>query len=140
MAIAVCTIVFVVGVSMGTKDPEDPDTPSWLFMILVAVTLTVAAIPEGLPLCVTIALSEGCKEMVGQNVLMRKIAAIESLGSASIICTDKTGTLTEGKMTLVAMHAGCIDYTVTGKGFDPTEGEITTTVGGEDARSAPTIL
>ena len=132
MAIAVCVVVFIVGVALGTKDPEAPDTPSWLFMILVAVTLTVAAIPEGLPLCVTIALSTGCSEMVKENVLMRKIAAVETLGSASIICTDKTGTLTEGKMTLVAMYAGGVDYKVTGKGFDPTVGKITA------ARGAPT--
>ena len=124
MAIGVCMVVFVVGVLLDTKDPEEEDTPSWLFMILVAVTLTVAAIPEGLPLCVTIALSEGCNQMVSENVLMRKIAAIETLGSASIICTDKTGTLTEGKMTLVAMYAGATDYAVTGKGFDPTVGGI----------------
>ena len=136
MAIAVCLGVFIVGASMGTKDPEDPDVPSWLFMIMVAVTLTVAAIPEGLPLCVTIALSSGCANMVKENVLMRKIAAVETLGSASIICTDKTGTLTEGKMTLVAMYAGKVDYTVTGKGFDPTVGKITTTKGDEPANDA----
>ena len=131
MAIAVCLVVFVVGIALNTKDPEEPDTPSWLFMILVAVTLTVAAIPEGLPLCVTIALSTGCKEMVKENVLMRKIAAVETLGSASIICTDKTGTLTEGKMTLVAMYADGKDYTVTGKGFDPTVGGVATTDGAD---------
>ena len=136
MAIAVCLGVFIVGAAMGTKDPEDPDVPSWLFMIMVAVTLTVAAIPEGLPLCVTIALSSGCANMVKENVLMRKIAAVETLGSASIICTDKTGTLTEGKMTLVAMYAGKVDYTVTGKGFDPTVGKITTTKGDEPANDA----
>jgi P-type Ca2+ transporter type 2C len=137
MAIAVCTVVFIVGVSLNTKDPEDQDTPSWLFMILVAVTLTVAAIPEGLPLCVTIALTSGCAEMVKENVLVRKIAAVETLGSASIICTDKTGTLTEGKMTLVAMHAGGVDYTVTGKGFDPTVGKITTSNGTDASNDAP---
>lgn len=133
IAILVCIVVFFVGWLMGTKDPEDPDTPSWLFMILVAVTLTVAAIPEGLPLCVTISLSSGSSSMVEENVLMRKIAAVETLGSASVICTDKTGTLTEGKMTLVAMYAGDTDFTVTGKGFDPTEGEITKTASGENA-------
>ena len=133
MAIAVCVIVFVVGLILDTKDPEDPETQSWLFMVLVAVTLTVAAIPEGLPLCVTIALSSGCSSMVKEHVLMRKIAAVETLGSASIICTDKTGTLTEGKMTLVAMHAGDTDYKVSGKGFDPTSGMITA---GDSSESA----
>jgi len=140
MAIAVCLVVFIVGVAMDTKDPEDQETPSWLFMVLVAVTLTVAAIPEGLPLCVTIALSSGCSTMVEENVLMRKIAAVETLGSASIICTDKTGTLTEGKMTLVAMYAGDTDYTVTGKGFDPTVGGITATEGGKDGKEAGCVL
>jgi magnesium-transporting ATPase (P-type) len=133
IAIFVCVLVFIVGVAMGTQDPEDQDTPSWLFMILVAVTLTVAAIPEGLPLCVTIALSEGSKSMVENNVLMRKIAAVETLGSASIICTDKTGTLTEGKMTLVAMYAGDMDFKVDGKGFDPTVGGITVQSSGANA-------
>ena len=136
MAIAVCVIVFVVGLALNTKDPEEPETPSWLFMILVAVTLTVAAIPEGLPLCVTIALSSGCASMVKENVLMRKIAAVETLGSASIICTDKTGTLTEGKMTLVAMHAGGVDYTVSGKGFDPTVGGVINADTEEDSASS----
>merc|ERR1719183_1168427 len=137
MAILVCLGVFIVGAAMGTKDPEDPDVPSWLFMIMVALTLTAAAIPEGLPLCVTIALSSGCSNMVKENVLMRKIAAVETLGSASIICTDKTGTLTEGKMTLVAMYAGKVDYTVTGKGFDPTVGKITTSNGTDASNDAP---
>lgn len=134
MAIGVCLVVFAVGAIMGTKDPENPDTPSWLFMVLVAVTLTVAAIPEGLPLCVTIALSSGCSSMVEENVLMRKIAAVETLGSASIICTDKTGTLTEGKMTLIKMHVGGTDYDIGGKGFDPTVGKITRNEGGADGK------
>lgn len=130
-AIGVCLVVFVVGVALNTVDPEEPDTPSWMFMILVAVTLTVASIPSGLPLCVTIALSSGCKSMVKENVLMRNIAAVETLGSASIVCTDKTGTLTEGKMTTVAMHVGGVDYAVTGKGgFDPTDGSVYAVGGG----------
>jgi len=133
MAIGVCLVVFIVGFLMGTKDPESPETPSWLFMVLVAVTLTVAAIPEGLPLCVTISLSSGCSSMVQENVLMRKIAAVETLGSASIICTDKTGTLTEGKMTLIKMHVGGTDYDIGGKGFDPTTGKITRAENGSDA-------
>lgn len=143
MAIVVCLIVFIVGVAMNTKDPEDTDTPSWLFMILVAVTLTVAAIPEGLPLCVTISLSEGCASMVDENVLMRKIAAVETLGSAQIICTDKTGTLTEGKMTLVKMYAGNQDIIGKGhKGFDPTKGTLSLADGSpaKDSKSVQATL
>mmetsp|Transcript_19098 Transcript_19098/g.60039 ORF Transcript_19098/g.60039 Transcript_19098/m.60039 type:complete len:1138 (+) Transcript_19098:223-3636(+) len=124
LAIGCCALVFVVGVAVGASDADRPEIPSWLYMILIAVTLTVAAIPEGLPLCVTISLSSGCSDMVKENVLMRKIAAVETLGSASIICTDKTGTLTEGKMTMVKMWSAFEDYVISGKGFDPTAGAI----------------
>ncbi|KAJ8604654.1 hypothetical protein CTAYLR_006531 [Chrysophaeum taylorii] len=124
LAVACCTIVFVVGVGVNAQDADRPEIPSWLFMILIAVTLTVAAIPEGLPLCVTISLSTGCSDMVKENVLMRKIAAVETLGSASVICTDKTGTLTEGKMTMVKMWSSSNDFVLSGKGFDPTSGAI----------------
>ena len=75
LAIACCVIVFVVGAAMEVPDPEG-NVPSWLYMILIAVTLTVAAIPEGLPLTVTISLSTGCSDMVKENVLVRKIAEI----------------------------------------------------------------
>merc|ERR1719324_146647 len=121
-AILVCAFVFCVGVGLETKDPDDPARPSWLYMILISVTLAVAAIPEGIPLCVTISLSKGCSAMVKRNVLVRKLAAVETLGSASVICTDKTGTLTEGKMTMVKLWCGDELYEVTGKGFDPTVG------------------
>mmetsp|Transcript_39345 Transcript_39345/g.83847 ORF Transcript_39345/g.83847 Transcript_39345/m.83847 type:complete len:1092 (+) Transcript_39345:135-3410(+) len=133
MAIAVCVLIFVIGVIMNRSDPSNPDSPAWLYMILIAVTLAVAAIPEGIPLCVTISLSIGCKDMVHKHVLVRKLAAVETLGSASVICSDKTGTLTEGKMTMVNMWSSGIRYTVGGKGFDPTVGKITRTDGGADA-------
>merc|ERR1719181_1704098 len=123
LAIACCVIVFVVGAAMEVPDPEG-NVPSWLYMILIAVTLTVAAIPEGLPLTVTISLSTGCSDMVKENVLVRKIAAVETLGSASVICTDKTGTLTEGKMRCVKALFGGEDYVVSGRGFDPTVGSV----------------
>jgi len=124
MAIGVCVFVFIVGLLRSTKDPEDTSKPTWLYMILVSVTLAVAAIPEGIPLCVTISLSKGCSAMVKKNVLVRKLAAVETLGSASVICTDKTGTLTEGKMTMVQLWAGDRLFSVTGKGFDPNHGEF----------------
>eukprot|EP00948_MAST-09A_sp_MAST-9A-sp1_P000720 g720.t1 len=123
-AILICVIVFVVGVGIEAKDLANPDQPSWLYMIVIAVTLAVAAIPEGIPLCVTISLSYGCSQMVKQNVLVRRIAAVETLGCASVICTDKTGTLTEGKMTMVKMYASNNRYSISGKGFIP-RGKIT---------------
>jgi magnesium-transporting ATPase (P-type) len=119
-AILVCVIVFFVGLYLDTRDADNPERASWLYMVLISVTLAVAAIPEGIPLCVTISLSQGCSAMVKKNVLVRRLAAVETLGSASVICTDKTGTLTEGKMTMVKFWAGKSLYTVTGKGFTPT--------------------
>jgi Ca2+-transporting ATPase len=132
LAIVVCAIVFVIGVALDRKDITNPDSPAWLYMILIAVTLAVAAIPEGIPLCVTISLSIGCSDMVKKNVLVRKLAAVETLGSASVICSDKTGTLTEGKMTMVNMFCAGVGYDVGGKGFDPNVGKITRTKGGAD--------
>merc|ERR1719326_76478 len=121
MAIGVCATVFIIGTFVTqTKDPTDPSKPPWLVMILISVTLAVAAIPEGIPLCVTISLSKGCDSMVKENVLVRRLAAVETLGSASVVCTDKTGTLTEGKMTMVKMFTAGRLYEVSGKGFDPT--------------------
>mmetsp|Transcript_78591 Transcript_78591/g.138536 ORF Transcript_78591/g.138536 Transcript_78591/m.138536 type:complete len:1060 (-) Transcript_78591:296-3475(-) len=132
LAIVVCILVFIIGVAMGREDIENPGEPV-LYMILIAVTLAVAAIPEGIPLCVTISLSIGCEDMVHKNVLVRKLAAVETLGSASVICSDKTGTLTEGKMTMVGMWAGDVTYDVSGKGFDPTVGKVTFTKSGAEA-------
>merc|ERR1719410_1984487 len=124
LAIVVCIVIFIIGGAMNRTDPSNPGSPAWLYMILIAVTLAVAAIPEGIPFCVTISLSIGCSEMVTKNVLVRKLAAVETLGSASVICSDETGTLTEGKMTMVNMFAGGVGFKVDGKGFDPTIGKI----------------
>jgi magnesium-transporting ATPase (P-type) len=132
LAIVVCILVFIVGVVLETEDPNNDKTPPWLYMILISVTLAVAAIPEGIPLCVTISLSIGCSAMVKKNVLVRKLAAVETLGSASVICSDKTGTLTEGKMTMVEAWSGDVQYDVSGKGFDPTVGKFTRKNGGAD--------
>ncbi|CAD7972588.1 unnamed protein product [Amoebophrya sp. A120] len=124
LAIGVCALVFVVGWAIDSKDETDPSKESWLYMILVSVTLAVAAIPEGIPLCVTISLSSGANTMVQRNVLVTRLAAVETLGSASVICTDKTGTLTEGKMTLVKMWSAEKLYDVSGQGFDPNVGKV----------------
>ncbi|TMW56192.1 hypothetical protein Poli38472_008840 [Pythium oligandrum] len=123
IALSVCALVFVVGMARGNKDIKNPDRPTWLAMIMVAVSLAVSAVPEGLPMVVTICLSVGTATMVKKQVLVRKLAAVETLGAASVICTDKTGTLTEGKMTAVKMWGDFKTYDITGKGFNP-EGEI----------------
>jgi potassium/sodium efflux P-type ATPase len=139
LAIGVCVVVFGIGIALDTRDPSNPDVPSYLFMIMIAITLTVAAIPEGIPLCITIAQAAGCSNMVKQNVLVRRIAAVETLGSASVICSDKTGTLTEGKMRAVKMWAGGAEYTISGTGFDPTVGEIKRTDDGQSGGAAAEV-
>ena len=135
LAIAVCIVVFVFGVCLGRSALGDADSSPWLYIILIAVTLAVAAIPEGIPLCVTISLSIGGQDMVKKDILVRKLAAVETSGSASVVCSDKTGTLTEGKMTIVRMWSGGVAYNVTGKGFDPTIGSFSRSSTGTDANS-----
>jgi Ca2+-transporting ATPase len=102
--------VFVLGL-LGGRELLD--------MVLTSVSLAVAVVPEGLPLVVTLTLAIGASAMVRQKALLRRLQAAETLGSASVICTDKTGTLTENKMTATRIFAGPDVYEATGTGYDP---------------------
>jgi Ca2+-transporting ATPase len=113
-AIAICVVVFLAGVARG----EDVEV-----MFLTAVSLAVAAIPEALPAVVTIGLAMGAQRMIRHNTLIRRLPAVETLGSVTVICTDKTGTLTQGRMLAERLWTLDGEDTVSGSGYKPS-GEL----------------
>lgn len=114
VALGVVGLLFLLGLLRGNPPLE---------LFLTAVSLAVAAVPEGLPAIVTVALSLGVVRMARRRALIRRLAAVETLGSTSVICTDKTGTLTVGEMTVRSLRVGGVSYQVTGEGYGPA-GEV----------------
>lgn len=114
ICIVVCIIVFVVGIFQGGDV---------LSLFMTAVSLAVAAIPEGLPAIVTIVLALGMNRMAKKNAIVKKLLAVETLGSVDTICSDKTGTLTQNEMTVTRIYTAGDLYEVDGIGYEP-KGEI----------------
>ncbi len=120
LVLGICSIIFII---LLFAQQNGFTLQAIVEALMLSVTLAVAAIPEGLPIVVTIALAIGTERMVHKNALIKRLASVETLGSTTVICSDKTGTLTKNEMTVVSIwHAGA-DISVSGTGYKP-EGSI----------------
>jgi P-type Ca2+ transporter type 2C len=130
VCLALVTVVFLLQVLRGGNLLE---------VFLVSVSLAVAAVPEGLPAVVTLTLALGLQRMVARNALVRKLPSVETLGSVTVICSDKTGTLTRNEMTVRTIVVNSGEFQVTGTGYQP-RGRIQHVVAAESGESLPPDL
>jgi len=121
-ALAICGVVFLLGLGRSglfTAGFTAETSEAMVESFMIAVSLAIAAVPEGLAAVVTISLALGMREMVRRHALIRRLASVETLGSATVICSDKTGTLTQNVMTVTRMWVDGNSMEVTGQGYEP---------------------
>ena len=106
----VCVLILVIGLAKGQP---------WSQMLILAIAVAVSGVPEGLPTIIAVTLALGVKRMAKRNTIIKRLPAVETLGTCTVICTDKTGTLTQNRMTIEKIFTSDAEVHVTGTGFDP---------------------